>query len=170
MISGADFNELERNINARLKSLADQLPAGLQLDDQFGPQLQATIQRFNQFAETGVDEDFHRGKNPIDRSFQTNTSNGKPNPTLYPVSSQGPYHCILLAAGTLDTKGGPRVNRHAQVLDRDGEPIAGLYGAGNCISSSAGQAYWSGGATLGPALTFGYLAARHASDLPAEQA
>jgi 3-oxosteroid 1-dehydrogenase len=170
VISGADFKELEQNINTRLKSLADKLPAGLQLDAQFGPQLQATVQRFNRFAETGVDEDFQRGKNAIDRSFQVSTSNGKPNPTLYPVADTGPYHCILLGAGTLDTKGGPRVNRNAQVLDGNGNPIAGLYGAGNCVSSPAGQAYWSGGATLGPALTFGYLAAKHASDLPAVQA
>jgi 3-oxosteroid 1-dehydrogenase len=170
VISGADFTELERNIKERLESLANQLPASLQLDDQFGPQLQATVRRFNQFAEQGVDEDFHRGKNAIDRSFQTNISNGKPNPTLYPVANQGPYHCILLAAGTLDTKGGPRINRHGQVLDRNGAPIAGLYGAGNCISSPAAQAYWSGGATLGPALTFGYLAGQHASDIPGENA
>ena len=164
VISGETLTDLERNLNDRLKSLADRLPAGLVLDGGFGRQLEATIERFNQFAESGVDEDFHRGRNPIDQSFQVNTSNGKPNPTLYPISSKGPYHVVILAAGTLDTKGGPRINRHAQVLDRDGKPILGLYGAGNCISSPAAQAYWSGGATLGPALTFGYLAAEHATD------
>ena len=165
VISGATLEELERNINERLGTLADRLPAGLVLDGGFGRQLEATIRRFNEFAESGVDEDFHRGKNPIDQSFQVNTSNGKPNPTLYPISSTGPYHVVILAAGTLDTKGGPRINQHGQVLDRDGKPIPGLYGAGNCIASPAAQAYWSGGATLGPALTFGYLAAQHAASL-----
>jgi hypothetical protein len=169
VISGGDLAELERNISARLKTLADKLPAGLVLDENFGRQLEATVQRFNQFAEEGVDRDFQRGKNPIDQSFQVNTSNGKPNPTLYPLSGKGPYYCIILAAGTLDTKGGPRVNTHAQVLDSNGEPIPGLYGAGNCIASPAAQAYWSGGATLGPALTFGYLAAKHAANQPVRE-
>ena len=170
IITGADLTELEHNINARLKKLAHKLPAGQVLDKNFGPQLQATIRRFNQFAEQGADEDFQRGKNPIDSSFQVNTTNGKPNPTLYPLASKGPYYCVILAAGSLDTKGGPRINSNAQVLDRNGKAIPGLYGAGNCIASPAAQAYWSGGATIGAALTFGYIAARHAATVPIKQA
>jgi hypothetical protein len=162
IITGATLAELEQGVNQRLKSLATQLPAGLALYEGFGPQLQNTIERFNQFAELGVDEDFQRGTHAIDQSFQVNTSNGKPNPTLFPISDRGPYYCVILAAGTLDTKGGPRINRHGEVLDNKGAPITGLYGAGNCIASPAAAAYWSGGATLGPALTFGYLAAQHA--------
>ena len=88
---------------------------------------------------------------------------GLKNPTMAPISSTGPYHCILVCGGTLDTKGGPKINARAQVIDSQGRPIPGLYGAGNCIASPAGQAYWSGGGTIGPAITFGYLAGLHAA-------
>ena len=60
----------------------------------------------------------------------------------------------------IDTKGGPKVNGRLQVLDGDDRPIPGLYGVGNCVASASGQAYWSGGATFGPYLAFGYAAAR----------
>jgi 3-oxosteroid 1-dehydrogenase len=169
IITGTTLAELEQAINLRLNELAGQLSAGQVLDAGFGPRLEQTIDRFNGFAEHGVDEDFHRGSHAIDQSFQVNTNNGKPNPTLYPISGNGPYYCVILAAGTLDTKGGPRINQDAQVVDSKGMPIAGLYGAGNCIASPAAAAYWSGGATIGPALTFGYLAAQHANTMGAGQ-
>jgi 3-oxosteroid 1-dehydrogenase len=163
VISGRDLGQLEYNINARLRALAGKLPAGLMLDANFGRELKETVRRFNQYAELGEDREFQRGKHEIDRASQANISNGKPNPTLYPLAEKGPYYSVILAAGTLDTKGGPAINRYSQVLDRNGKPIPGLYGAGNCIASPAGQAYWSGGATIGPALTFGFIAARHAA-------
>ncbi len=70
---------------------------------------------------------------------------------------------VILAAGTLDTHGGPKINARAQVVDTSGKPIPGLYGAGNCIGFPAGQAYWGLGSTLGPALTFAYIAVREAN-------
>ena len=85
---------------------------------------------------------------------------------MYPISESGPYYATIVVAGTLDTKGGPRTNTHGQVLGLDGEPIPGLYGVGNCVASASAQGYWAGGATLGPIMTFGYLAAEHAARQP----
>jgi predicted oxidoreductase len=104
-----------------------------------------------------VDRDFRRGATtPLNQNAE------KPNATMYPISSSGPYYAVLIGGGTLDTKGGPRVNAQAQVLDAQNKPIPGLYGAGNCIAAPAGQGYFSGGATLGSAMTYGGIAAKHA--------
>jgi hypothetical protein len=69
---------------------------------------------------------------------------------MKPISDQGPYYAVMLGAGTLDTKGGPKINAKGQMLDIDERPIP------------AGEAYFAAGSTLGPALTFGAVAARHA--------
>jgi predicted oxidoreductase len=84
---------------------------------------------------------------------------------MFPISGQGPYYCILMAAGCLDTKGGPRISTRAQVLRADGSPIPRLYGAGNCVASPARAAYWSGGATVGLGMTYGYIAGEEVSRL-----
>ena len=131
------------------------------------------MKRFNGFAESGKDEDFQRGDYAYDRDFgpmlgprKTNTkwgaTEGK-NPTLYPLQPEGPYYCIILAPGTLDTNGGPVIDANGRVLRYDGKAVHGLYGAGNCIASPAHNSYWAGGATLGTAMTFGYLAGLHAA-------
>lgn len=86
---------------------------------------------------------------------------------MHPISDSGPYYAALVTGGTLDTKGGPKTNGDGKVLDDMNEPIPGLYGVGNCVASPSAQAYWAGGATLGPILAMAYRAANAAH---AEQA
>jgi len=82
------------------------------------------------------------------------------------IRAKGSYHCIILGPAALDTKGGPVVDEHARVLSQSGEPIPGVYGAGNCVASPAGQAYWGAGGTIGVALTYRYIAAQDAVKRP----
>jgi predicted oxidoreductase len=166
IIEVATLDELASNLEARLAGIATQT-GGHTLDKSFRSNLQATIKRYNEGAAKGVDEDFSRGQAPIEIAFQFMNAKKPPNPhpniTMHPISDQGPYYAVILGAGTLDTKGGPVVNTQAQVVDSAGKAIPGLYAAGNCIASPAGQAYWAGGGTIGPALTFGWLAGNAAA-------
>lgn len=161
VISGDTWAELARNIDARLASMASKT-GGVRLAPDFDVNLRDTVDRFNGFATAGTDEDFARGETPIQMAWGVGDRDG-PNPTMHPFRREGPYHCIILGGGSLDTKGGPRINARGQVIDVSGDPIPGLYGAGNCIASPAGQAYWAAGGTLGPALTFGFIAGRNAA-------
>ena len=174
VISGQTFQELGTNIRARISKLQSKLGI-YALADSFETGLASTVAKFNQFANSGVDADFKRGTYSYDTSwylvFSTPKAgtkwpaNDKPNITMYPFQSQGPYYCILLAGGTLDTNGGPKINEKAQVLDTKEAPIPGLYGAGNCIASLMPY-YIAGGATIGNALTSGYIAGMNASKEP----
>ncbi|MEV4420954.1 FAD-dependent oxidoreductase [Patulibacter sp. NPDC049589] len=156
-ISGATLEELAANIRSRLATLADGT-GGFDLAAGFADRLAATIERFSGFARAGKDEDFGRGETPVELGFNGPGRPGSANPTMAPFRAEGPYHCILVAAGTLDTKGGPRIDPQARVLRADGTPIPGLYGAGNCVAEPTGEGYFSGGATLGAAIAFGWLA------------
>lgn len=169
LIKADSLEDLEVQLRIRLEGLASHT-GGFELDDTFGKNLEATIGQFNEYAKTGVDKDFHRGEQAYDREWTTFPPTvpdaawppeGSKNYTMYPLNEEGPYYAIILAAGTLDTNGGPTINEHAQVLDWEYQPIPGLYGAGNCIASPTANAYWGAGSTIGPALTFGYLAAIH---------
>ncbi|MDD3799023.1 MAG: FAD-dependent oxidoreductase [Novosphingobium sp.] len=120
--------------------------------------LAATIGRFNGFARTGVDEDFERGKSAYDSVYCDKKH--KPNPTLGALS-QGPFYAISVDLGDIGTMGGLLADEHARVIGEDGAPIAGLYAIGNCASPVTGGAYPGAGATLGAALTFGFVAANH---------
>ena len=167
VISGDTWPELARNIDLRLESLASKT-GGVRLAPDFDANLSDTVARFNRFAAAGKDEDFARGETPIEVAWGAGDRDA-PSPTMHPLRSEGPYYCVILGGGSLDTKGGPRINARAQVMDVSDDPIPGLYGAGNCIASPAGQAYWAAGGTLGPALTFGFVAGRNAAGEPTKK-
>ena len=133
----------------------------MKLAPDFEKTLAATIQRFNGFASSGKDFDFKRGERQVELLFNGSVapSPSAPNPTMFPISEEGPYYAALLTGGNLDTKGGPKTNVSGQVVDDQDKPIAGLYGVGNCVASASARAYWAGGATIGPILAFAYLAA-----------
>ncbi|MEZ0580756.1 3-oxosteroid 1-dehydrogenase [Nocardioides sp. MH1] len=118
--------------------------------------LRATLERFNGFAVSGVDEDFHRGESAYDKYYSDPTV--KPNPSLH-VIDQAPYYAVKIVPGDLGTKGGLLTDEHARVVRPDGSVIPGLYAAGNVSSAVMGYTYAGPGATIGPALVFGYLAA-----------
>lgn len=121
--------------------------------------LAQTIARFNMLAKSGKDVDFKRGDEPYDRLWGDPT---KPNPNLGPVEKP-PFYATPLYVGDIGTKGGLVINADAQVLDQNAAPIAGLYAAGNATASVMGRSYPGPGSTLGPAMTFGYIASKHIS-------
>ncbi len=123
--------------------------------------LQTTVLRYNLQALKGVDDDFAKGETPYNR-VQGDASSGLPNPCMTPLE-RGPFYAVKVVAGSLGTFAGLRVNAQAQVLDVQGQPIVGLYAGGNDMASMMGGNYPSGGITLGPAMTFGFIAAHHAA-------
>ena len=135
--------------------------------------LQATVERYNAMALQGRDEDFAKGETPYNRiqgdAIRAQAA-GLKNPCMGPIR-QGPFYAVKLVMGSLGTFAGLKVNEQAQVLDAQGQPIAGLYAGGNDLSSLMGGHYPSGGITLGPAMTFGFIAAHHAAGIdPASNA
>lgn len=118
--------------------------------------LAATVDRFNGFARSGVDEDFHRGDSAYDRYYGDPTI--KPNPNLGEIK-HGPFYAAKMVPGDLGTKGGVRTDNDGRALRDDNSVIEGLYAAGNVSSPVMGHTYPGPGGTIGPAMTFGYLAA-----------
>jgi 3-oxosteroid 1-dehydrogenase len=126
--------------------------------------LEATLERFNAMAHKGKDEDFGRGESASDRYYGDDRV--QPNPCLAPIE-KGPFYAIPLFPGDLGTKGGLKTDVNARVLDEAGQPIPGLYAAGNTSMSMMGRTYPGAGGTIGPAMCFGFLGAEAAA---AEQA
>ncbi len=122
--------------------------------------LRATVERFNGFARTGVDEDFGRGRTAYDNYY--GDPRVKPNPNLGTIE-KGPFTAVQLVPGDLGTKGGLLTDEHARVLNTNGTVIDGLYAAGNTTASVMGRTYPGPGSTIAPAVVFGYRAARHAA-------
>ena len=123
--------------------------------------LSATVARYNTMADIGYDGEFAKGQTAYNR-MQGDASHTGRNPCMAPLQD-GPFYAVRVVAGSLGTFAGLRCNEHAQVLDAQGNAIDGLYAGGNDLSSVMGGNYPSGGITLGPAMTFGYLAAHHAA-------
>ncbi|MFH8892190.1 FAD-dependent oxidoreductase [Streptomyces sp. NPDC017949] len=118
------------------------------------PGLPAAVRRFNGFAERGVDEDFGRGAGVYDRYYGDPTL---PNPNLAPID-RGPFYAVPVHPGDIGTKGGLVTDGDGRVLREDASPIGGLYAAGNCSAAVMGETYPGPGATIGPAMAFGWAA------------
>jgi len=122
--------------------------------------LAATVARHNAFAASGVDEDFGKGGDAYQRNLG-DPAHG-PNPCIGPLAKP-PFYAVKIYPGDIGTSCGLVTNEHAQVLRRDGTCIAGLYACGNDMNSIMAGTYPGPGITLGPAMTFGFVAARHAA-------
>ena len=128
-----------------------------------GEQLLRTVASFNLHAREANDPEFGRGQSAYDHFYGDRSRPGAAA-TLGPIEV-APFYAVEIKMGALGTNGGARTNALAQILDVDGTPIAGLFGAGNVISCPTGSVYAGAGGTLGPALTFGYIAGRSAARL-----
>lgn len=133
-----------------IRELAEQL--GIDADG-----LENTIEKMNTYAKTGVDEDFHRGESEYDRYYADPSI--KPNPCLAPIA-EAPFYAMRIEAGDFGTLGGLDTDTNANVLREEGGKIEGLYAVGNC-SAAILPTYPGPGATLGPAMTMAYQAAKH---------
>jgi 3-oxosteroid 1-dehydrogenase len=128
-----------------IEALADKIGLNPQI-------LRATIDRFNGWKKEGVDRDFHRGETAWERYYTKDRA--------LETVEQPPFHAAPFLYVSLGTKGGARTNRHCQVLRRDGSVIGGLYCAGIAMASPIGTRAVGAGTTIGPCLTFGYIAGK----------
>jgi len=127
--------------------------------------LAESAERFNRYAQANEDAEFGKGSTAYNRYL--GDPGKKPNECLGPLQN-GPFYAVKVYAGDIGTACGIRCNENAQALDADGTPIPGLYAAGNDMQSVMGGEYPAPGITLGPALTFGWIAGRHAAHRTAD--
>jgi 3-oxosteroid 1-dehydrogenase len=120
-----------------------------------------TVRNMNAYAKTGVDPEFNRGGDAYDKMFGDPTVT--PNPCIGPIG-KAPFYAIPINLGDLGTKGGLKCDEFARVLDGADRPIGGLYAAGNQTGSPFGNCYPGAGGTIGPAMTFGFVAANHIAE------
>jgi succinate dehydrogenase/fumarate reductase flavoprotein subunit len=128
--------------------------------------LERTIAEYNVYARKGNDPAFGRGSTPYNR-LQGDPAN-QPNPCVAPIEF-GPFYAVKVVPGSFGTFAGLKTDASARVLDGTGAPIQGLYAAGTDMASVMGGHYPAGGINLGPAMTFGYIAGRHAAAVTADQ-
>ncbi|MFM0174056.1 FAD-binding protein [Paraburkholderia sediminicola] len=119
-------------------------------------QPRSALKRNNRFAKTGIDEDFGKGSSAY--NIYKGDPTHSPSPCLGPIE-KGPFYAVKLMPGDFGTSLGLVTGSHGEVLDDDSRPIPGLYACGNDMNSPVSGHYIGAGITLGPALTFGYLAA-----------
>jgi succinate dehydrogenase/fumarate reductase flavoprotein subunit len=123
--------------------------------------LEATVARFNEMVRNGHDDDFNRGDNSYDNFYMWGDMAFDPPYRTLGLIDQGPFYAVKMESGALGTAGGPKTNADGQVVDWSGNAIPGLYAAGNAMAAVLGEVYGGAGGTLGPGLTFGYLAGKH---------
>jgi succinate dehydrogenase/fumarate reductase flavoprotein subunit len=128
--------------------------------------LTETVAQFNAPAAQGHDAAFGKGSKAYNR-YQGDALHG-PNPCVAPLE-HGPFYAIKMVIGDLGTYAGIVTDANARALDAEGRVIPGLYAAGNDMASIMGGNYPGAGITLGPALTFGYIAGRHLAETAAER-
>jgi succinate dehydrogenase/fumarate reductase flavoprotein subunit len=126
---------------------------------------QETVAHWNAMVEAGHDDDFQRGDGAHDQWWGDPDHRGSVRASIGPLD-QGPFYAVEIKSGALGTKGGPKTDVNANVLDVDGRPIEGLYAAGNVMASALGGTYGGAGGTIGPGMVFGFLAGRHAAGRP----
>jgi hypothetical protein len=133
------------------------LAAGLGID---GEGLRGAIDRFNQFALSGRDEEFDRGESAYEHWIGDPNS---PHPNLGAID-EAPFYALPISLAAAGTKGGPRTNTKGQVLNVRGNVISGLYAAGNAMAGVSGPGYYGGGGTIGLAMTWGYICGVNAAE------
>ena len=124
--------------------------------------LNETIDRFNEFARSGRDDDFQRGQVPYDR--HNGDSTNKPNPCLAPIV-RAPFYAVAIYPGDVGTCGGLLTDQHARVLTDGGAPIAGLYATGNAAAPVSGTIYPGAGMSIAASMVFGRRAVQHMATL-----
>lgn len=125
--------------------------------------LTAQVERFNAMVANGHDDEFNRGDNTYDNFYMWGDMEFEPPFRTLGVIDRAPFYAVKMEAGALGTAGGPKTNADAQVIDWQGNPIPGLYAAGNAMAAVLGEIYGGAGGTLGPGMTFGYIAGKHLS-------
>lgn len=124
--------------------------------------LRDSVNRMARFAQQGRDDDFGKGSTLNDKYYSDHRI--KPNPCLAPLE-KAPFYAIQIWPGDLGTKGGLVADEYARVLDENNRVIEGLYVTGNTSASVMGNSYPGAGSTIGPSMTFGYVAAKHAAGI-----
>ncbi|HYB80357.1 MAG TPA: FAD-dependent oxidoreductase [Mycobacterium sp.] len=124
--------------------------------------LTRTIEQWNRHVAAGADPDFGRGSSAYDGYWGDATATTLAGKTLGPIDT-APYYAVPVCIGAMGTKGGPRTDLDGRVLHVNGEPIPGLFAAGNAMAGATGRAYGGAGGTVGPAMVFGYRAGQAAA-------